>query len=97
MSNSKLLIALAIVLIALGAWWYLSPKNITTPGNEASSVKSSEKTQSNSSATAITASNSTDASLEADINNVDAELNKLDADNSAVDKGLNDTQIPQTE
>ncbi len=94
MSNTSRVLLIVAVLAVFGGltWWYVktgenegvSPLMTQNQPKPASGLKN----QAN-------ASNSTDASIDADLNSADLGLKDLDTDNASVDRGLSDVPVEQ--
>ncbi|OGF69504.1 hypothetical protein A3H65_01910 [Candidatus Giovannonibacteria bacterium RIFCSPLOWO2_02_FULL_45_14] len=95
MSNTlkTIIIGLAvIVLIGLG-WKFYIDKNYSDIGlEESANVPAGVENQ-----TASVSSGTSDAALDKDLLNIDAELNTLSSDSASIDQGLNDKPIPPAE
>lgn len=84
MTKSKIIVlAVVLALVILGGW-YFGNKPTTAPSDK-----------SNTSAPAVTAENSTDASLDKDLQGIDVQMNGLSSDSASIDQGLNDKPIEQ--
>src|SRR5437660_467244 len=104
MSGKTLLVILIVVLLGVGAWWYFSQQSggvtyqsnqaVTTAGNTTSNTSTSNVPNS---ASAISATQTSDADLDHDLITVDAEMNALNTDSAQADQGLNDKPISQTQ
>ena len=98
--GTKLLIAGALVLAAVGAAWiYMwrtdSSVSDTQPVENAIEGGASAPRQG---APALgSAQGNTDASLEADLSAIDAQMKAVESDAASADGGLNDKPIEQTE
>ena len=92
-TNLKIIIGLLVaVLIGSGAWWIVSIQpsgsvainetNTTNNQNTPTTAPASQTTP------AKTVTNSSDASIEADLGAIDAEINAMSSDATSVDQSL---------
>jgi hypothetical protein len=101
-SGTKTILILIIILLIGGAIWYSisngagtnSTATSTTLINPANNSASSTST---ADGTSVSARGSSDASLDADAADIDARIKAFSTDGAAIDDGLNDKPVSQTQ
>ena len=89
----------AIVIICLGAWWYMSSKSTyqqaTTNGTQFGTTGTQPTTgttgttqTTTTSVTSVSNTSNSDAALVSDMTSVDAQMSGLDSDSASADQGL---------
>ncbi len=92
-STTKIIIALVVVIIlGLGIWGYMDKKAPVVPGTPNNSGG-----EPINAVVGVTAQNSTDASLDSDMANIDASMKALENDSASADQSLNDKPVSQAE
>lgn len=104
MSNTiKTLIIALIVIVVLGLGWKFYVDKSVSDINKSADVPLADENQAASgnqddlTGTPISAKDSSDASLDKDLSNIDSQLDILSSDSASVDQGLNDKPIPPAE
>jgi len=101
MSNTSKTITTVVIIVILAAiisWFWMkhqsgsmnmTPAQMNAMQQDNSMQPNQASTTSAGSQPAVTASNSTDASIDQDMNNIDGQMNNLDSDNANADQSLN--------
>lgn len=95
MSNTSKLVTIGVtVVVAIGAWWYMSNSSQTgtseqqTATENPSAPTGAQNTSGTSARSAVSASVSTDASLQRDASGIDTQISGLNSDAASADQGL---------
>lgn len=92
--TSKIVLWVVIaVIVAAVIVWFVVPRNSTAPGVQNVPVAGAPGNAPSGLTTAPT--DTSDAALNQDLANIDAQLNGLASDSASIDQGLNDQPIPQ--
>lgn len=92
MSKTKIFVGLVIiVLIVLGIMW--SMQTTSSPTTVVPSPEAAMATVTAPTPTPV--GDTSDASIQADMTNVDGQMTQLNSDNASADAGMNDKQISQ--
>jgi hypothetical protein len=105
-TNSSIGVWAVLVIIVIALGWYFMDRNsdpVTTPNEEHTLQLNTETIESNSSqnnntaqteaATSNISPGTTDADLDKDMSEMDKQMQGLNADESNIDKGLNDAPV----
>ena len=109
MSNStkSILVFLVVVLVVIGVWYFVAGNKQSAPTQSAAVAQSQTGAQNatttsagqaqNSPATSVANSGNSDTSFSQDLSAIDSQLKIVDGNSAAVDQGLNDKPVTQTE
>lgn len=104
--QAVLFLIVFVALVGGAFYWYYMPSGTNsadmnaqptaqTTGDQATAT--TQQAPVDTVTASISASGSSDASLDTDLNAVDAQLKAVNADSAAVDQSLNDKPVAQTE
>ena len=100
-TQTILWVVIAVIVIG-GVWWWVSmgtqnpSASSGTQSNAAQNGQPSVATNNTTGGTsAISATDTSDATLNQDLATLDGEMNQLSSDSASIDQGLNDQQITQ--
>ncbi|MEI8061917.1 MAG: hypothetical protein WCG97_01305 [bacterium] len=80
---------IVIILVILGGWWYMKDnKNYSSNTTYTATTSGQNPAQQNGAMATVSASSNSDASLEKDASNVDAQMSGLNSDNASADQSL---------
>lgn len=95
MSNTSKLVTIGvIVVVAVGAWWYMGNFSQTgtskqqTAAENSSAPTGTQNTSGTSAGPTVSASASTDAALQQDAGSIDTQISDLNSDTASADQGL---------
>lgn len=92
MSNtSKLVTVIVLIVVALGAWWYLGSSSPAGTQEQVSGnppVQTGTQSSSGTTGSTVSAAVSTDTSLQQAASGVDTQLGGLNSDTASADQGL---------
>lgn len=108
MSNTtKAIIGIVVVVVVVGGlWWWIASKNSGAPApamsiNQTSTGANTVQQNSSSTVAPTSTASSTapmddsDASLNAQLNAADSQMNNFNADSASINQGINDQPVPQ--
>jgi len=93
----------AIVVVGGGAWWWMGMGNSgisqvpTNPAPQTAMVGGNTNTTPSSTpqGNGISMTDNSNAALQADLSNIDSQMNGFSSDNASVNQGLNDQPVSQ--
>ena len=102
-TNAKIVtwIVVAVVVVGGGIWWYLSaaPTAIAPAGygnNPTSTTAMATSTTNNTNNNGVSATDTSNAALQADLTTVDSQTNSFSGDNASMTQGMNDQETQQS-
>lgn len=97
-------VALVIVVVALlgvGIWWWTAGQNgatnAPTAANSVSPTPAASTSPSNQTpGTALNSSGNSNADLNANLSQIDGQMNAMNSDNASITQGMNDQPVQQS-